>query len=133
MATDRSALIRQLEAACAGLLFVSEQDAPFAIVDAPSAALDGEQLHALAGRPAADPIETIAVEYFFRNAILDQEWHSPAEKAAVRRYRALVSLIESALPDARVFRLGARRVSVLIVGTGPDGGILGLSTTVVET
>jgi hypothetical protein len=133
MPTDRGALIRQLEAASAGLLFVSEQDAPFAIVDAPFAALDDRQLHALAGRPAADPIETVTVEYFFRNAILDQDWHGPAEKAAVQRYRALVSLIESALPDARVFRLGARRISVLIVGTGPDGGILGLSTTVIET
>jgi len=129
-------LIRELEAAVAGLLFVSERDAPFAIVDAPGmpfAALDNEQARKLAGRPAMEPVETVSVVYFFRNAVLDQNWYGPAEKAAAQRYRELVSWIESALPDARVFRIGARRIAVLIVGTGPGGGTLGLSTTVVET
>ena len=134
MPTDRSALIGDLEAATAGLLFTSETDAPFAIVDAPGVStLDDEQARKLAGRPSTDPVETVSVEYFFRNAVLDQDWHSPAEKAAAKRSRELVSLIESAIPGARVFRVGARRISVLIVGTGPGGGVLGLSTTVVET
>jgi hypothetical protein len=130
---DRSALIGQLEAACAGLLFISEKDAPFALVDALGVPFAGLDARLLTGRPSTDPIETVPVEYFFRNAILDQDWYGPAEKAAAQRYRELVSLIESTLPDARVFRVGARRIAVLIVGTGPGGGTLGLSTTVVET
>ena len=136
MSTDRSALIRDLEAAFAGLLFISENDAPFALVDAPGApfaALDDEQVRRLAGRPSTDAVATVPVKDFFRNAVRDQEWHGPAEKAAAKRYRELVSLIESALPDAKVFRIGARRIAVLVVGTGPGGGTLGLSTTVVET
>jgi hypothetical protein len=136
MPTDRSALIRDLQAASAGLLFVSERDAPFAVVDAPGTpfgALDDEQVRRLAGRPGTELVETITVDYFFRNAVLDQGWHGPAEKLAARRYRELVSLIGSAIPDARVFRVGAISIAVLIVGTGPGGGTLGLSTTVVET
>ncbi|HEX4385409.1 MAG TPA: nuclease A inhibitor family protein [Myxococcales bacterium] len=133
---DRSAVIHDLEAACKDLLFISERDAPFALVDepgAPFAALDGDQARKLAGRPATDQVETVSVSDFFRNAVQDQDWHGPAEKATVQRYRDLTSLIQSALPDAKVFRVGRRSIAVLIVGTGPGGGTLGLSTTVVET
>jgi hypothetical protein len=96
----------------------------------PFKAFDARQL---AGRPATDAVEEVTVDQFFHNAVQDQDWHGPAEKAVVQRYRDLLDLIHSALPDAKVFRVGSRRISVLIVGTGPGGGTLGLSTTVVET
>ena len=136
MPTDRAALLRDLSAASSGLLFVSEHDAPFALVDAPTvpfASLDDDAIRKLAGRPQADAVEVVSVDHFFRNAVLDQPWHGPAEKAAAKRYRDLVGLIQSALPGAKAYRVGAVSVAVLILGTGPGGGALGLSTEVVET
>jgi len=136
MPTARAALLRDLAAASAGLLFVSENDAPFSLVDAadlPFAKLDDDAARGLAGRPATDAVEAVTLEHFFRNAVRDQDWHGPAEAATAERYRALVAFIEAEIPDAKAYRVGAIAVSVLIVGTGPGGGALGLATTVVET
>jgi hypothetical protein len=130
---DRSAVIHHLEAASNGLLFISEHDAALAVLDAPEMPFKAIDACQLAGRPSTETVEEVTVDDFFRNAVLDQDWHGPGERAVVQRYRDLVALIHSALPDAKVFRVGSRRISVLIVGTGPGGGTLGLSTTVVET
>ncbi len=63
----------------------------------------------------------------------DQPWHTPREAADVQRYRALVALLHATLPDAKVYRVGKIALDVLILGTGPGGGALGLATKVVET
>ena len=136
MSMEREAVLKSLASASQGLLFLSETDAPFSLVDAPDkkfAALDDATVRALAGHPAADPVETISVDELFRNAVKEQPWHTPREAADVKKYRALVELLHSTLPDAKVYRVGQSAIDVLILGTGPGGGALGLATRVVET
>ena len=133
---QRAAVLKSLAAASQGLLFLSETDAPFTSVDAPDQpfqTLDDAAVRALAGHPAEDPVETVSVDHLFRNAVKDQPWHTPKEKADVKRYQALVALIHATLPDAKVYRVGKVSIDVLILGTGPGGGALGLATKVVET
>lgn len=133
---EREAVLKSLEAASKGLLFISETDAPFAPVNAPDkkfAALDDAAVRALAGHPAGDPVETISVDTLFRNAVQDQPWHTPQEAQTVKKYRALVKHLHEKLPDAKVYRVGRVEIDVLILGTGPGGGALGLRTKVVET
>jgi hypothetical protein len=132
----RAAVLKSLLLASQGLLFVSETDAPFSPVDAPRmpfAALDDAAVRTLAGRPASDPVETIRVDELFRNAVQEQPWHTPAEIVNVKRYQELVALLHATLPDAKVYRVGTVAIDVLILGTGPGGGALGLATKVVET
>jgi hypothetical protein len=134
--TQRDAVLKSLVDASSGLLFMSETDVPFSPVDAPGqpyAGLSDPAVRALAGHPPTDAVETISIDQLFRNAVLDQPWQSPEEKEAAKRYRALVALLKSALPDARVYRVGTISIDVLIIGTGPGGGVLGLRTRVVET
>ena len=133
---QRATVLESLVVASRGLLFISESDAPFSPVDAPQtpfAALDDATVRALAGHPPGDPVEVISVDYLFRNAVKAQPWHSPSEAADAKRYRDLVTLIHTALPDAKVYRVGKIAIDVLILGTGPGGGALGLTTKVVET
>ena len=129
-------MLKSLLVASHGLLFISETDAPFTGVDAPAvpfASLDDAGVRRLAGRAATEPVERRSVDDFFRNAVTAQPWHSPEEKVTVKRYQALVALVHQTLPDARVYRVGAISLDVLILGTGPGGGALGLATKVVET
>lgn len=136
MTTSRADVLESLLHASDGLLFISETDAPFTPVDAPAtpfAALDDASVRRLAGRPDTDAVETRRVEDLFRNAVKDQPWHSPEETANAKRYRALVALLHTALPDAKVYRVGEVSIEVLLLGSGPGGGVLGLATKVVET
>lgn len=136
VSAHRAAVLESLVLASRGLLFISESDAPFTPVDAPGtpfATLDDAAVRALAGHPAGDPVEVVSVDSFFRNAVKDQPWHTPQEAADAKRYRALVALLHATLPDAKVYRVGKIALDVLILGTGPGGGALGLATKVVET
>lgn len=136
MTPSRAALLKSLLHAADGLLFLSETDAPFTPVDAPGTpftAIDDAAVRRLAGRPETDAVEVRGVDDFFRNAVKEQPWHSPGEAEGARRYRALVARLHDALPDAKVYRVGAVSLDVLILGTGPGGGALGLATRVVET
>jgi len=133
---QRAAVLKSLLHASHGLLFISESDAPLTPVDAPGmpfTSLDDAAVRRLAGRPTTDPVETRGVDEFFHNAMTDQPWHTPQEKETVKRYQALVALIHTTLPDAKVYRVGRISIDVLILGTGPGGGALGLATKVVET
>ena len=136
MNPSRAAVLQSLLHASQGLLFISESDAPFTPVDAPDvpfAALEDGAVRRLAGRPADDAVGQRGVDDFFRNAVKAQPWHSPEQSEDARRYRALVARLHESLPDARVYRVGEVSIDVLILGTGPGGGVLGLATRVVET
>jgi hypothetical protein len=51
----------------------------------------------------------------------------------VEQYRDLLAVIRQNLSDAKVFKVGATRVSVFIVGKTDEGDWGGLRTTAVET
>jgi len=127
--------IPTLQRASAGLKFLSETDAPFAPFFWPDTS--GEQLNTqrfeqLASTPEHAPIQTMEIDYFFRNAIKVEEGDSEWEVAEAERYRQLVHTIESTLENVQVFRVGETSIDVYIVGQ-VEGGHAGLRTLVVET
>jgi Nuclease A inhibitor-like protein len=134
-------IIDQLERATTDLLWVSESDYPFTIVSwAKGTDIDPTGLFKNLTEPHLT-IESSSLVDFFAPALVVADWYEAAELAIVARYQALLSTIESLLTDVKVFRSGrifhgrdfATEIDVYIVGKTPDGDILGLKTTIVET
>ena len=133
MKTDER-LIEELEEATRGLSFMSESDYPFEVFRWEGvASLTPEFLRGLTGHDPAAPVETLSAAEFFRVAAAEPSWKGGAELAAARRFQALLRLLEENLSDLRVFRVGTINMPVYVVGRGPSGGLIGLSTRVVET
>jgi hypothetical protein len=118
----------------AGLLFVSESDAPLRVVRLGRLpALDESALLGALGKTKDTPIMQQSLGALFDRAVVDQPWHGPAERAAVERYRALLRFLGTELDGARVFRVGRIEVEAYALGRTSDGEWLGVTTTLVET
>jgi hypothetical protein len=128
-------ILRELERATAGLLFMSESDYPFEVfrLEEAEGLTQEELLRRKAGVAGGTPVVVQSVEEFFRVAAGEQEWKGAPEIETARRYQALVGLLKRTLEDARVYRVGEINVGVYIVGRSPAGNWLGVSTRVVET
>ncbi|HEX3558834.1 MAG TPA: nuclease A inhibitor family protein [Pyrinomonadaceae bacterium] len=133
MKTDDQ-LIEELEEATRGLSFMSESDYPLEVFRWEGvASLTPEFLRGLTGHDPAAPVEALSAAEFFRAAASEPEWKGGAELAAARRFQALLRLLEENLSDLKVFRVGVVNMPVYVLGRGPSGGLIGLSTRVVET
>ena len=117
-----------------GLLFVSESDAPLRVIQlAASRDLDASTLLRALSKPVTTPVSEQPLSALFDRTVQDQPWHSPAERATVERYRALVDFLSHSLVNARVFRLGHIEVEAYALGETSDGEWLGVATTLIET
>jgi hypothetical protein len=128
-------VLRELERAAAGLLYLSEGDFPLEVVHFPSGRgppSAGAVARAL-GRPPAAPFAEQTLEQFFATAVTPRPWHSPVEQESVRRFRVLVQILRSQLRDTRVFRFGALDIDVYVVGVTSAGDWAGLATHLVQT
>ena len=133
MKTDDQ-LIEELEEATRGLSFMSESDYPLEVLRWEGvASLTPEFLRGLTGHDPAVPVEVLSAAEFFRAAASEPEWKGGAELAAARRFQALLRLLEENLSDLKVFRVGVVNMPAYVLGRGPSGGLIGLSTRVVET
>ncbi len=133
-AVDES-LADALQRAVQGLLYTSESDAPFAVIQWPDcpAPLTPEEVLTRAGREPNAPVTQQSMEAFFQPLTADQAWYGEKDRAAAQRYRQLRALLEQHLRDAQVFRVGKVEVTVYIIGHTADGQCVGLRTTAVET
>jgi hypothetical protein len=145
-----------LQAAVADLRWISETDAPFTVAAWPpmignptptpsaipsASAPTPEQLLGLLHKPADCPVEALTLEALFAYVTTPQTWHSADEAAMVRRYQALIKLLNTQLTDLQAFRVGAVKVEIYVIGQvrcppgsrGPSGGWLCLHTQAVET
>ena len=124
----------RLEVLVAGLLFVSESDAPLHVVRLGSlSALDESALLRALGKSEDSRITRQPLGALFDRTVIDQPWHGPAERVAVERYRALLRFLRAELDDACVFRIGQIEVEVYALGKTSEGEWLGVATTLVET
>jgi Nuclease A inhibitor-like protein len=126
-------IIDLLTTATTDLLWSSESDEPFEIVTWPQGT--AMQPTALLGN-LADPdvqIETMTLRDLFAPVLTIADWYEEAELAQVNRYTDLLHAIESHLAQPQVFRVGEVEIAIYIVGTTPDGDLVGLKTHVVET
>ncbi|AFZ27263.1 Nuclease A inhibitor-like protein [Cylindrospermum stagnale PCC 7417] len=128
-------IIQKLEQASAGLLMMSESDYPFQAVLWKGAGLDltPAKLLELTGHPQDAPVETVDVDYFFRNCAVEKEWHSQPQKETVNKFKNLVEVLKSNLSDIKVYRIGTISIDAYILGKTEADDLAGISTKVVET
>jgi hypothetical protein len=123
-----------LKKASEGLLFPSETDAPFEVVEWPGeqGKPDKARVLELAGVAPETPVKVRSLDGFFKDATTEEDWHDPEEKAEVQRFQQLVQTLKDTLKDVKVFLVGKRESDAYLVGR-VDSGWAGLKTRVVQT
>ena len=124
--------LQQIKDASEGLLFISETDHPFEVVEFKSDNIEKE-IKRLAQKPADALIEKQAIDYFFRNMVKTYPGYSEEQQSIAFRFLKLQELLKQALKDVQVYRVGSIQVDVFIIGRLHDGSFGGLKTKVVET
>lgn len=122
----------ELRQASDGLLWMSESDYPFEVVEADAGGEVEEAVKSLSGNPSAG-IERRTVAEFFRPAVTAHEGQTEERAATVERFRRLVEVINRGLAEASVYRVGDTQVQVFILGRTGDGKLTGLKTVSIET
>ena len=77
-------------------------------------------------------MEVVTVAEFFDPAVQDRDFHGPEERANVRRYREIATILERDLERSR-HRIGHIDIDVYAVGRAAEGSWVGVATKVVET
>lgn len=130
-------IVKSLEKASEGLLFMSESDYPFTgqlFKGQGSSGITEQKMIDLTDAPEDTKIETVDLDCFFENVANEQEWHSPEQKEEVAKYQNLIKLLKENLNDVKVYRIGEVEIKAFIIGTTKDGkDIAGLSTIQIET
>lgn len=132
MKKSAEAVKAELTRASEGLLWMSESDYPFEVVEADDSGNIEDAVKSLAGDVAAG-VERRSVDDFFRPAIASHEGETEERRAMTNRYRRLVEIINRELDAPAVYRVGSPQVQVFILGRTGDGQIVGLKTTSIET
>lgn len=129
-------LTEKLQQTSNGLLMMSESEYPFEVVFWPGQAqelLTNQKLLQLTNHSPETPIETVELDYFFRNCAEAKEWHDEIQQQDVQKFQALVKTLKENLTDIKVYRLGTIDIDVYIIGKTSSGDLAGISTKVVET
>lgn len=135
MDDETAALVAKLQAATAGLLWMSEIDAPLQVIHWPSSVLEltPEQLLKLTNQPPTTPVKQVAVDDLFAGATEDQDWFEDEERAIAQRYRELLALLKQSLDNLQGYRVGEVNIDLYIVGQTNTKDWVGLTTKAVET
>jgi hypothetical protein len=129
-------LKEKLKNAANGLLMPSESDypfEPFVWSGQAQEALSPEKLLQLTNHPINSPIETVDLDYLFRNVAEEKEWHDEVQKKDVPKFKSLLETLKSNLDDIKVYRIGTISIDVYIVGRTKEGDLAGVATKVIET
>lgn len=123
-----------ISAACEGLIYISEADAPVVPVSGTSTdVVDRETILQQTSSPSDAPLEEITFDGFFARLTTDRDWYGDVEKTRAKRYAELQTLLEGSLRDRKVFRIGTVQVDIYAVGIDKDGCLMGVTTKAVET
>jgi hypothetical protein len=129
---EAQALLERLQSLYDGLYFLSESDYQFEVMYYPMAP-EGQELPSLIpqwlGVPTDSKVEVEELPYFFRNHTKEES----EDEETARRFRELQTYLEENLQDVKVYRVGERKITVLILGKTATGDVAGLKTTVIET
>jgi hypothetical protein len=115
---------------------MSESDYPFEVFLWEGQAqeeLSPEKLLQLTEHSPELSVETVDLDYFFRNVAQEKDWHEESQKMMVKRFQALLETLRTNLSDIQVYRVGTVNIDVYIVGKTPSGDLAGLTTKLVET
>jgi len=129
-------ILTELQQASEGLLFRSESDYPFEVVDLGRAEhLDPSpaQLLAMLGRTTTEVTAIMELPYFFRNMTKTRPEQSEAQQQEAARFQALEQLLTQNLSHVKVIRVGTIKIEAFILGSTPQGRLVGLKTYQIET
>lgn len=131
---EQDNLLRSLDKACDGLLFMSESDYPFeSFYWNFTGDLSPIKIIELANEIEDAAVKELKLEAFFKNSVTEESWYDSDETRIARRFQRLVDTLKKNLEDIKVFRVGFAEAEIYIVGKTSFGGYAGLSTHVVQT
>lgn len=131
---NSEALFRAIEAACEGLIYISETDAPVtAFFAGPADEVTAEIILQRTGAETRRPASEIGFDRFFGRLTTVKDWHGDVERARAKKFLELQKLLEENLHQRKVFRIGNIRVSIFAVGLDKFGCLTGVTTEAVET
>jgi hypothetical protein len=125
--------LEKIKAAADGLLFMSESDYPFELIELSNNSSIESQLLQLSGKDASTAIEKQTLEYFFRNSVTSYPTDDAVQKQTIQRFQNLKNIIEQTLKDIEVYRIGSVQIDAFIIGQLSDGTYGGLKTKLIET
>jgi len=130
--TDR--LIKKLEKACAGLVYISETDAEILPVTlGPIENLTAANMLSKLNKTKDDLIEEANSSIFFDRLTTERDWHTSVDKNRIRRFAKLRSILEENLNELKIFRIGKIQICIYVIGKTTDGIVAGIKTSTVET
>ncbi len=133
--TKPDALADQLAPLLTDLLFPSESDEPIIIMTMPFDSPDPLSVSQLKNSLLIPP-GTFAEEVpesWFWGLVTDQDYTDDESKARNARFTQIKLLLDKALTNRQVFRVGSVEIDVYLLGQLPDGSRTGLQTKVIET
>jgi hypothetical protein len=132
---DSRAAASALRQATRGLLYMSESDEPFKVVQVGelAGAFGAADACLVARRPADSLVRQQGIEEFFGELVQERDWYGPSEIKDARRYQALWHYFRDSLAGATVFRVGELQVDIIIAGRASDGHWVGVKTRAIET
>lgn len=119
---------------CKGLFYISETDAPvdlFDLEDLPKQ--ERKDLQEKFEATERSDERHVTIDDFFQRLAAEKDWHTPAQKASAKKYRRLWKIFSDELSDPKVYRVGAIRIDIYVVGFAEDGAMIGIRTRAVET
>ena len=128
------ALLSLLDAACEGLVYISETDAPvLPFYGSVAANVTGAMILHQTGRKADSATQETDFDGFFERLTTVKDWFGEPEKARAKKFLELKKLLEENLRSVKVFRLGKIQIDIYVVGLDADGRVAGIATKAVET
>ncbi len=123
-----------LAAACDGLIYVSEMDAPVTpFLGSAAETVTGAIVLQQANLPGDSSVAELSLEAFFGRLTEIRDWYGDAETLRAKKFSELQKLLGENLSDPRVFRVGTVQVDIFAVGIDKDGHLAGVTTKAVET
>lgn len=127
-------IVRKLNEACEGLIYVSEADAPVRVFSGEVAAhVSRSTVLRQTGSKAEETVAEPAFDQFFSRLTAIQPWFGENESARAKKFLDLQKLIEENLSDLKVFKIGRVQIRIYVVGLDADGRLTGVVTGAVET
>jgi histidine triad (HIT) family protein len=128
-------IVIRLQELTTGLYYQSESDYPLEVVLYKTALPDTfteKELVALTGQSTETPLEVADATSFFRMVTKPINVTSTADKSPAQ-ITSLQAFCEKHLQNMKVYRIGDRTLTALLLGKAGDGKLLGLKTTIIQT
>ena len=123
-----------ISAACEGLTYTSETDAPvLPFAGTNTNDVTGETILHQAGLDASAAVEEADFDAFFDRLTTIKDWFGEAEKAKAENFAELKTVLVENLRDRKVFKVGRVQLNIFAVGIDADGCLAGVRTKAVET